>query len=100
MSKGLKINKALWVAIWVVAILQTLIGGIPPTVGWRLDVQYPGILVALVLQWLLGSIAQMFGANGEVFVAVATLLTNVLIYASLVSLVLVVRKALRSPSSQ
>jgi hypothetical protein len=98
MSKGLTIGKPIWITIWIVAILQTLVGGIAPTEGWRIDIQFPGIMVALLLQWVLGPIALVFGASGGVCVAAATVLTNVLICAALVSLGLLVRRAFRRAS--
>src|ERR1700745_4138976 len=98
MSNGLTIRKPIWITIWIVAILQTLVGGIAPTEGWRIDIQFPGIMVALLLQWVIGPIALMFGASGGVFVAAASILTNVLIYAALVSLTLLVINVFRKES--
>jgi hypothetical protein len=95
MSKGLTIGKPIWITIWIVAILQTLVGGIAPTQEWRVDMQFPGIMVALLLQWILGPVAMMFGASGGVFVVAATVLTNVLVYAALVSLALLVIRVFR-----
>jgi hypothetical protein len=98
MSNGLTIRRPIWITIWIVAILQTLVGGIAPTEGWRIDIQFPGIMVALLLQWVIGPIALMFGASGGVFVAAASILTNVLIYAALVSLTLLVINVFRKES--
>jgi hypothetical protein len=71
-------------------MLQTLVGTVVRTETWKIDIQFPGIMVALYLQWFLGPIAMMFGANGGIFLAAATILTNVFIYAALVSLTLLV----------
>ncbi len=98
MLKGLTIGKPIWITIWIVAILQTLVGGITPTEGWRIEIQSPGIMVALFLQWVLGPVALMFGASGAVFVVAATVLTNVLVYAALVSLALLVIRVFRRES--
>ena len=46
-----------------------------------------------------GPLPLMFGASGGIFMIVVTVLTNVLVYAALVSLVLVVLKALRKKQS-
>jgi len=98
MSESLTIGKPIWITIWIVAILQTLIGGIAPSEAWRIDIQFPGIMVALFLQWVLGPIALMFGASGGIFVAAATVLTNVLVYAALVLLVLLALRVFRKES--
>lgn len=90
MSQGLSISKPIWITIWTVAMLQTLVGTVVRTETWKIDIQFPGIMVALYLQWFLGPIAMMFGASGGIFLAAATILTNVLIYAALVSLTLLV----------
>ncbi len=55
-------------------------------------------MVALFLQWVLGPIALMFGASGGIFVAAATVLTNVLVYAALVLLVLLALRVFRKES--
>jgi hypothetical protein len=90
MSQGLSISKPIWITIWTVAMFQTLVGTVVRTETWKIDIQFPGIMVALYLQWFLGPIAMMFGASGGIFLAAATILTNVLIYAALVSLTLLV----------
>jgi len=98
MSEGLNISKPIWITIWAAAMLQTLVGTIVRTETWRIDVQFPGIMVALYLQWFLGPIALIFGASGGIFVAAATIVINVLIYAALVSLTLFVCKIFRKGS--
>ncbi len=95
MSKSVTISKPLWLTIWAVAMLQTLAGTIGRPETWKVDVQSPGVIVALYLQWFLGPIALMLGKNGGIFVAAATILTNVLIYAALVSLTLLVCRIFR-----
>jgi hypothetical protein len=89
MSKGLKISGKIWITVWTVAILLTMLGGIAPTESWRFDIQLPGVMVALFLMWATGPFAMMFGASGGVFVAAVTILTNGLVYAALTLLVLV-----------
>jgi len=76
-------------------MLQTLVGAVARPEIWKVGVQMPGIMVALYLQWFLGPVAMMFGASGWIFVAAATILTNALIYAALVSLTLLVCKIFR-----
>ena|SRR5260370_40819526 len=96
MSKGLKISRKSWIAVWAIAVLVTVMGGIAPAESWRFDIQLPGVMVALLLMSVIGPFALMFGANGEVFVAVVTILTNGLVYAALISLFLVVLKAFKA----
>ncbi len=68
MSKSVTISKPLWVTIWAVAMLQTLVGSIGRPETWKVDVQFPGIMLALYLQWFLGPIALLFGKSGGVFI--------------------------------
>jgi hypothetical protein len=98
MSKGLKISRKIWITIWIVAVVLTMVGGIAPAESWKFDIQLPGVMVALLLMSVTGPLALMFGASGEVFVAVVTILTNGLVYAALISLVLVVLKAFKRES--
>jgi hypothetical protein len=98
MSKGLKISRKIWITVWIMAILLTMVGGIAPAGSWKFDLQLPGVMVALLLMSVTGPFALMFGASGGVFVAVVTILTNVLVYAALISLALVVLKAFNRES--
>lgn len=93
MSKGVKISRKIWVTVWAVAVLVTMVGGIGPAESWRLNIQLPGVLVALVLMSVTGPFPLLFGAGGGVFLAVVTILTNGLVYAAFISIVLVVVKA-------
>jgi hypothetical protein len=95
MSKGLKISRKIWIIVWTIAVLLTMVGGIAPAESWRFDIQLPGVMVALLLMSVTGPLAMMFGASGKVFVAVVTILTNGLVYAALISLLLVGFKALK-----
>ena len=95
MSKGLRISRKIWITVWTTAVLLTIVGGIAPAESWRFDIQLPGIMVALFLMSVTGPFALLFGASGGVFVAVVTILTNGLVYAALISLVLVVVKAFK-----
>jgi hypothetical protein len=97
MSKGLKISRKIWITIWIVAVVLAMVGGIAPAESWKFDIQLPGVMVALLLMSVTGPLAMMFGASGE-FVAVVTILTNGLVYAALISLVLVVLKAFKRES--
>ncbi len=65
--------------------------------GWRATIQFPGLIIALYLQWFLGPIPLLLGGSGG-FQAVVTVLSNVAIYAGLVALVLLVVKILRRES--
>jgi hypothetical protein len=76
----------------------TVVGGISPAAPWRFYIELPGIGVALLLISVAGPFATMFGGSGAVFLVVVTILTNVLAYASFITLVLVVRKAFRKDS--
>jgi hypothetical protein len=98
MSKGLKISRKIWITVWTTSVLLTMVGGIAPAEPWRFDIQLPGVMVALLLLSVTGPFALLFGASGGVFVAVVTILTNGLIYAALISLVLVVVKASKRES--
>jgi hypothetical protein len=98
MSKSAKIRSSIWIAAAVVAILLTVVGGIYPAASWRFYIQLPGIGVALLLISVAGRFAMMFGGSGAVFLVVVTILTNILAYAAFITLVLVVRKALREDS--
>jgi hypothetical protein len=98
MSKGLKISGKIWITVWAVAALATMVGGITPAESWRFNIQLPGVMVALLLLSVTGPFALLFGASGGVFVALVTILTNGLIYAALISLVLVVVKASKRES--
>jgi hypothetical protein len=98
MSKGLTISKSIWITIWVVAILQTIIGGIAPPESWRFDIQLPGSVVALFLLQVLGPLATMFGAGGGVFLVAAAIVTNVLVYAGFVVLALLILKVFKTES--
>ena len=93
MSNGLKISGKIWIAVWTVAVLLTMLGGIAPTESWRFDIQLPGVMVALLLMSVTGPFALMFGASGGIFVAAVTILTNGLVYAALILLVLVLLNA-------
>jgi hypothetical protein len=92
----LRISRPTWIAVWTLAILVTVVGGIPQGESWRFDIQLPGALLALVLMYVARPLASMLGADGEVFLIGVTILTNGIVYASLVALVLVVREVFRS----
>jgi len=79
-----------WLIVCIVALLQTVIGLVATSDPWRFDIQLPGIAPALLLLWILGPVAAMFGSGGA-FLVVATVLTNILIYSSLITLVLLLR---------
>jgi hypothetical protein len=98
MSKGLKISRKIWITVWIIAVLLTMVGGIAPAESWKFDIQLPGVIVALLLMSVAGPFALMFGASGGTFVAVVTILTNGLVYAALISLALVVLKAFKRES--
>ena len=91
MSKSLKISGSIWITVWIAAILLTVVGGISPAESWRFNIQLPGIGIALLLMAVAGPFALMFGASGGVFLVLATILTNALAYAALITLVLAIR---------
>jgi len=95
MSSGLRINRKIWITVWTIAVLLTVVGGIAPAESCRFNIQLPGIMVALLLMSVTGPFALLFGASGGVFLAVVTILSNGLVYAALISLVLVVVKAFK-----
>jgi hypothetical protein len=95
MSKSLRINRPTWIAVCVVAILLTVVGGVAPAESWRFDIQLPGVMVALLLMAVTGPFAMMFGESGAVFLVAVTILTNALVYAAFVSLFLVLTKAFK-----
>ena len=84
--------------MWTIAILLTVVGGISPAESWRFNIQLPGIGLALLLMAVAGPFALMFGASGRVFLVAVTVLTNGLVYAALVALVLVVREVFKKES--
>lgn len=67
MQKRVKISRPPWIAVWTIAILLTVVGGISPAESWRFDIQLPGIGLALLLMAVAGPFALMFGASGRVF---------------------------------
>jgi hypothetical protein len=98
MPKGVKINRPTWIAVWTIAILLTVVGGISPAESWRFAIQLPGIGLASFLMAVVGPFTLIFGAGGGVFLAAVTILTNGLVYAALITLVLVVREVFKKQS--
>jgi len=96
MPKGVKISWPTWIAVWTIAILVTVMGGIPQGESWRFDIQLPGVYLALIPTYV--PHASMLGADGEVFLIVVTVLTNGIVYASLITLGLVVREVIKKQS--
>jgi hypothetical protein len=90
MPKRVKISRPTWIAVWTIAILLTVVGGISPAESWRFDIQLPGIGLALLLMAVAGPFALMFGPSGRVFLVAVTILTNGFVYAALITLVLAV----------
>jgi hypothetical protein len=76
MPKRVKISGPIWIAVWTIAILLTVVGGISPAESWRFDIQLPGIRLALLLMAVAGPLALMFGASGRVFLVAVTILTS------------------------
>jgi hypothetical protein len=95
MSKGLTISRSIWITALLLAILLTAVGGIGPAESWKFYIQLPGIFVAVLLMMVTGPFATMFGESGAVFLVVVTILTNALVYAAFVALVLVITKAFK-----
>ena len=95
MPKRLKISRPTWVAVWTIAILLTVVGGISPAESWRFDIQLPGIGLALLLMAVAGPFTLMFGASGRVFLVAVTILTNGFVYAALITLVLAAREVFK-----
>jgi hypothetical protein len=95
MLKRVRISRSAWIAVWSTAILLTVVGGISPAESWRFDIQLPGIGLALLLMAIAGPFALMFGASGGVFLVAVTILTNGLVYAALITLVLALREVFK-----
>jgi|HubBroStandDraft_3_1064219.scaffolds.fasta_scaffold43024_2 hypothetical protein len=95
MPKRVKISRPTWIAVWTIAILLTVVGGISPAESWRFDIQLPGIGLALLLMAVAGPFALMFGASGRVFLVAVTILTNGFVYVALITLVLAVREVFK-----
>ena len=98
MLERLNINGSIWIAVWTLAILVTILGGGSPAESWRFDIQLPGIGLALLLMSATGPFALIFGGNGRVFLVAVTILTNGLVYAALITLALAVREAFKKKS--
>jgi hypothetical protein len=67
MSKVAGLGRAAWIAIWVVAIIVTLVGGswhdpTPATPNWKFNIQLPGIYVVLLIVWFMGPLLSMMTA--------------------------------------
>jgi|HubBroStandDraft_2_1064218.scaffolds.fasta_scaffold377579_2 hypothetical protein len=91
MSKAVSLSRMTWLIVSIVALLQTVIGLVATSDPWRFNIQLPGIAPALLLLGVLGPVAPMFGLGGGAFLVVATVLTNVLVYSSLITLALLLR---------
>lgn len=76
MPKGVKISRPTWIAVWTIAILLTVVGGMSPAESWRFDIQLPGTGLASFLMTVGGPFTSIFGAGGGVFLAAVTILTN------------------------
>jgi hypothetical protein len=96
--RWLGISKPIWIAIWAVATLQTLVGWTTLFGTRGIDIEFPGVIVAMLLYWLFLRMLIMFPSYGRGLFAVVTVLTNVLVYAALVSLGLRVRKIFKRES--
>jgi hypothetical protein len=90
MSKAVSLSRMTRLIVSIVALLQTVIGLVATSDPWRFNIQLPGIAPALLLLGVLGPVAPMFGLGGA-FLVVATVLTNVLVYSSLITLALLLR---------
>jgi hypothetical protein len=95
MPKSIKISRPTWIVVWMIAILVTAVGSTSPAESWRFDIQLPGIGLALLLMAVAGPFTLMFGASGRVFLVAVTILTNGLVYAALIALVLTVREVFK-----
>jgi hypothetical protein len=100
MPRVARLSRAIWVSIWVVAVLVTLIGGnwhVPTSVpaNWKLDIQFPGIVVVLYAGWLLGPLQTIMSPP---VVCILTILTNVLVYYFLARMALVFRALMKKGS--
>jgi hypothetical protein len=76
-------------------MFQTMVAETALTGAWASYLQFPGLMGAMLLYWLFLRVFIEFPSYGRVLFAVATVLTNVLIYAVLVSLALRVHKLFR-----
>jgi hypothetical protein len=73
-------SKRMWIVIWGVAIIVTLIGG-NSELSWKVDIQLPGLYVALLFGWLIGPFGTIMS---PLVVGILTIFTNVVAYWLLV----------------
>jgi len=86
MPEARSLGRPVWVAIWCVAILVTLVGGswrtptsVPPS--WKVDIQFPGSFVVLYLGWFIGPLQAMLSPP---VVCAVTIATNAFCYYAIV----------------
>jgi hypothetical protein len=77
MPEARSLGRPVWIVIWCVAILVTLICGswrtptsVPP--GWKLDIQFTGSFVILYLGRFIGPLQVMLSPPIECVLTVAT----------------------------
>lgn len=97
MSSGDGTKRSILIAIWIVAITVTFIGGswhlstlVPPK--WTVDIQLPGIFVVLYLGWFVGPFQVIMS---PAVVCILTIITNAGFYYAIVRIVLVCRAKLK-----
>jgi hypothetical protein len=95
MPNGAKLSRSIWIAVWTIALVLAVVGGISPAKPWRFDIQLPGIGLALFLMAVAGRFALMFGGSEQVFLVAVTILTNGFVYVALITLVLAVREVFK-----
>ena len=93
MRKFMSIPVAVWIAIWVVAILVTAMGGNPVSASWNPDIQLPGSFLVFLFGWLIGPFQTIMS---PVVVSVLTILANAFAYYLLVRIVLFIRGKLKA----
>jgi hypothetical protein len=92
MRKFLGLSTPIWIAIWVVAILFTAMGGNPESASWKPNIQLPGSFLVFLFGWLIGPFQTIMSPP---IVGVLTILTNVAAYYLLVRIVLFFRGRLK-----
>ncbi len=97
MPEARSLGRPVWVAIWCVAIIVTLVGGswrIPTSVppSWKVDIQFPGSFVVLYLGWFVGPLQAMLSPP---IVCALTIATNAFCYYAIVRAILFFRCELK-----
>ena len=94
MSKTISPGRSVWIAIWVLAIFVTLIGGSSETLNWKEYIQLPGSFLVLYLGWFMGPFGILF--EMPLVVRILTVVTNVIAYYAFVKMIFFFRGKLKT----